>query len=153
LAQGIYPAILAERGPVDALQTTWRRSIQTVVVGAGMVSIEDLSVEAAIYFVTLEAIQNVAKPATDETTVTITLQQGDNLEILVIDDGPGFDVEAHGRSRGLTDMADRVAALGGELTLVSAPGEGPQSLLRYRSAGGLRHERVNRNRRRQPADA
>jgi signal transduction histidine kinase len=42
----------------------------------------------------------------------------------VIDDGVGFDPLARGYGTGLQGMSDRLAALGGELSVESAPGRG-----------------------------
>jgi signal transduction histidine kinase len=81
-------------------------------------------VEAAVYFCCLEALQNVAKYA-GATTATITLAATDGqLTFTVADDGAGFDPAATPKGSGLTNMADRLAALGGELEIRSAPGKG-----------------------------
>ena len=80
-------------------------------------------VEAAVYFCCLEAMQNVAKHAHGSTRIWVVLELGSDLRFEVRDDGPGFDVEATQR-RGLDNMRDRVAALGGRFEVVSAPGGG-----------------------------
>jgi len=80
--------------------------------------------EAAVYFSCLEALQNVAKYA-EASSATVRLSQSNgSLTFEVADDGRGFDPEAAERGSGLQGMADRVAALGGTLTVHSAPGEG-----------------------------
>jgi signal transduction histidine kinase len=61
--------------------------------------------------------------------VTVTLSYLDNVTMLdVHDDGVGFDhaatVAAAGAGLGLHAMAERVAALSGNLAVESAPGEG-----------------------------
>ena len=40
------------------------------------------------------------------------------------DDGVGFDVDDVARGDGLTNLHDRVAAVGGEVNVVSVPGAG-----------------------------
>jgi signal transduction histidine kinase len=42
----------------------------------------------------------------------------------VADDGRGFDVAATSRGNGLTNMEDRLDALGGTLQIASSPGSG-----------------------------
>jgi signal transduction histidine kinase len=42
----------------------------------------------------------------------------------VSDDGVGFDGRLEARGAGLTNMADRMGAVGGLLSVRSAPGEG-----------------------------
>jgi signal transduction histidine kinase len=46
------------------------------------------------------------------------------VHVEVIDDGRGFDVSTVRRGAGLTDMEDRIDALGGSLQVVSTPGSG-----------------------------
>jgi signal transduction histidine kinase len=137
LARGIYPSVLTERGLEDALRSVARRSPNPVEV------VYDLDHElapddaAAIYFVCLEALQNVAKHAGAEATAKVTLEgRVDSLTVSIIDDGLGCDPTAIGASRGLLNMADRAGALGGELTVqsVSAHGTRITMVLPNRSA-------------------
>src|SRR6266568_4048363 len=80
--------------------------------------------EAAVYFCTLEALQNVAKYAqATVTTVRLSSEDG-HLAFAVTDDGVGFDTGAKGYGTGMQGMADRLAALGGHLTVTSSPGAG-----------------------------
>ena len=80
-------------------------------------------VEAAVYFCALEGMQNVAKYAR-ATRAEIRLQDGEGrLAFTVTDDGVGFDVDAATGS-GLTNMRDRLDALGGSLRVRSSPGAG-----------------------------
>jgi signal transduction histidine kinase len=80
--------------------------------------------EAAVYFCTLEALQNVAKYArASRATVALACPDG-HLEFTVTDDGDGFDPAQASRGTGLQGMADRLAAAGGTLRVQSAPGLG-----------------------------
>jgi signal transduction histidine kinase len=49
---------------------------------------------------------------------------GTSLRFVVEDDGRGFDALTTRRGAGLTNMADRIDALGGSLTVSSTPGAG-----------------------------
>jgi signal transduction histidine kinase len=51
----------------------------------------------------------------------------EELTFSVADDGPGFDAAAPNGATGLQGMADRLAAVGGALTVHSAPGAGTVS--------------------------
>jgi signal transduction histidine kinase len=74
--------------------------------------------------VSCEALQNVAKYA-DAATARITLSDGSGeLRFEIRDDGRGFDPTARSYGTGLQGIADRLAALGGELVVTSAPGDG-----------------------------
>ena len=77
-----------------------------------------------MYFCILEALQNVAKYA-DASSATIRLaERNGDLAFDVQDDGQGFDPSRTSYGTGLQGMADRLAALGGELHVDSAPGKG-----------------------------
>jgi signal transduction histidine kinase len=81
-------------------------------------------VESAVYFSCLEAMQNAAKYA-DANEVGVRLSNGTGeLRFEVVDDGRGFDPSTTSYGTGLQGMADRLAALGGELVVTSAPGDG-----------------------------
>lgn len=80
-------------------------------------------VEHAAYFAIAEAITNVAKHSGASSAV-VTIEQCDTaLRVDITDDGHGFDAERVGR-RGLLGLTDRIEALGGRLTVTSAPGAG-----------------------------
>ena len=80
--------------------------------------------EATVYFCVLEALQNVAKYAAASLTTVELRQAGGRLTFLVTDDGAGFDLAGPVTGSGLQGMRDRLAALGGSLTVSSAPGRG-----------------------------
>jgi signal transduction histidine kinase len=66
----------------------------------------------------------VAKYAS-ASRATVRLSDGDgNLRFEVTDDGAGFDTATSSYGTGLQGIADRLAALGGELEVRSAPGAG-----------------------------
>jgi signal transduction histidine kinase len=121
LARGIYPPLLADKGLVVALQSQARKATVPVRVEAEGVERYPQDVEATVYFCVLEALQNVQKYAKAETVV-VTLGDGDGrLVFTVRDDGTGFDMLTAKKGAGLTNMADRLEALGGSLTVVSTP--------------------------------
>ena len=84
--------------------------------------------ERAVYFCCLEALQNAAKHASTASTVSITLVDDGALRFAVRDDGIGFAAAETRSGQGLTSMRDRLAAVGGELTIESAPGKGTSVL-------------------------
>ncbi|HET8949862.1 MAG TPA: ATP-binding protein, partial [Solirubrobacteraceae bacterium] len=124
LARGVYPSLLADRGLPDALTSAALRMPLPTRIDADGIGRYDPAVEASVYFTCLEALQNVAKHATGATGIWVTLRAGDgSLTFEVRDDGAGFpDVPAPGA--GLAHMRDRLAAVGGELRVESAPGSG-----------------------------
>ncbi len=79
--------------------------------------------EAAVYFCCLEVLQNAAKHA-GATSVSIVVSDGRDLRFDVRDDGRGFDVEHEDLGHGLTNIHDRLVAVGGTLIVESRPGHG-----------------------------
>jgi signal transduction histidine kinase len=123
LAHGIYPSLLADRGLADALRAAaLGASIRTVVSvdGLGRYSPE---VESSVYFACLEALQNATKHARGASRVEIALSGNGALRFAVSDDGAGFDLAAV-NGGGLTSLRDRLTAVGGDLQVASAPGDG-----------------------------
>jgi signal transduction histidine kinase len=124
LARGIYPPLLADQGLVAALEAQARRSTVPVEVEAEGIGRYAQEAEGAVYFCVLEALQNVAKYAAASRVTVRFEESADELHFTVDDDGRGFDPAATGYGTGLQGMADRMAAVGGELIVRSTPGAG-----------------------------
>ena len=129
LARGIFPSVLADQGLAAALRTQAARMPMAIRVEAepnlaGLRFGREL--EAAFYFVTLEAMANAQKHAPG-AAVTVSLRSADagrRIVLEVHDDGPGFKQRLASKGTGLQNMNDRVAAVGGELAIDSRPGAG-----------------------------
>jgi signal transduction histidine kinase len=124
LARGVFPSLLAERGLPEALRAAGLGSTTETRVSTDGVGRYPQDVESAVYFCCLEALQNATKHGSGARLVTVELHDNDGLHFEVIDDGEGFDVEAHAEGAGLTNMRDRIEAVGGSVTVRSAPGGG-----------------------------
>jgi signal transduction histidine kinase len=74
LARGIFPPLLAEKGLGAALEAQAARSPVAVTVETDGVGRYSQDVEAAVYFCSLEALQNVAKYA-DASQAWLRLSQ------------------------------------------------------------------------------
>jgi signal transduction histidine kinase len=124
LARGIYPPLLADRGLTAALEGQARKSPLPVTLDADDVGRYTPEIEAAVYFCSLEALNNVAKYAS-ASRVEVRLAQFDgHLTFEIHDDGTGFDTATAARGTGLQGMADRIEAIGGSLSVASEPGGG-----------------------------
>jgi signal transduction histidine kinase len=134
LARGIYPPLLADQGLAVAIESHARKSPVPATVESDGIGRYPQEVEAAVYFCTLEALQNVSKYAR-ANRVALRLSERDGvLRFAVEDDGVGFDPSA-ARGSGLTNMRDRLEALGGGLTVRSSPGSGTTVIGRVPAAG------------------
>jgi signal transduction histidine kinase len=125
LARGIYPTILENDGlPAALSDAALSAAIPTDIEcdGAARYSAE---LEAAVYFCCLEALQNAAKHAGADARAQVRLaQRAGVLTFEVSDDGVGFEPTTASASTGLQNMADRIGALGGTLSVGSVPGAG-----------------------------
>ena len=78
----------------------------------------------AVLRVAQEALANVARHAR-ATAVTVTLgSSGDDLTLIVADNGGGFDRGGPSTGMGLRNMQTRAADVDGRCTVTSAPGRG-----------------------------
>ena len=125
LAHGVYPAVLVDHGLAAALTSVApgrRCRSASRPLWPGRFAPE---IEAAVYFCCLEAIQNAAKHAGAGATVTVRVRaHAGRVAFEIRDDGVGFDVDEVARGDGLTNLHDRIAAVGGEVRVVSGPGAG-----------------------------
>ncbi len=119
LARGIYPPLLADKGLVVALELQARKAAVPVHIQADRVERYPQEVEATVYFCVLEALQNVQKYAQATAVVVRLCHDEETLTFVVEDDGAGFDLATVRKGAGLTNLADRLDALGGSLNVVS----------------------------------
>jgi signal transduction histidine kinase len=116
--------LLADRGLALALQAQADRAVMPVQVDGGGIGRLSREAEVTVYFCVLEALRNVAKYA-DASMTTISLHRSDGqLMFQVADDGAGFDPASVAAGTGLRGMSDRLAAVGGELGVMSKLGGG-----------------------------
>lgn len=127
LAQGIYPSVLRDGGLVSAIEDRCSRLPIDVNVRIGTALAQTrlpTEAEAAAYFFTAEALNNVIKHS-KATSVDVALYlDGTRLGVEVKDDGVGFDPKTNGEGSGIIGLTDRVRALGGEITVSSSLGNG-----------------------------
>jgi signal transduction histidine kinase len=125
LAHGIYPQVLVDSGLSEGLRAAVSRSPMRACVETGTIGRYAPDVEATVYFCCLEALQNVGKHAGRDARATLRIwEEREGLRFEVADDGAGFDAGIEPRGSGFVNMRDRLGALGGRLSVVSATGEG-----------------------------
>ncbi|TMC25662.1 MAG: GAF domain-containing sensor histidine kinase [Chloroflexi bacterium] len=119
LARGIYPPLLSEQGLVAAVRAEAEKMPMPVIVSTDQLDRYSPDIEAAVYFVCLEALQNVTKHA-EASQVQVNLRSGKTgLCFDITDNGTGFDAARDSRGSGLRNMIDRIEAIGGRLAIQS----------------------------------
>jgi len=126
LARGIYPSVLTDHGLSAALSSAALAAPLATSVRAAGSRRYSQEIESAVYFACMEALQNSAKHAHGATRVEIALTLGGVLAFEVRDDGAGFELDGTNGAggSGLTNLRDRLAAVGGVVRIESAPGRG-----------------------------
>jgi len=125
LAQGIYPPLLVERGLGEGLRAAVARAPVPARLEAQGLGRYPPEVETTVYFCCVEALQNVAKHAGAGAQATVRVwEDEDRLLFEVVDDGAGLRPGAAPHGTGLTNMGDRLGAIGGHLSITSSTTEG-----------------------------
>ena len=128
LSHRLHPARLQLLGLVGALRGLQRELSQpgvTVTFTSDHVPPLAQELTLSLFRIVQEAVQNSIKHGKAHQ-VTVSLSGVDNrLRLSISDDGIGFDVDrAWGRGLGLISIQERLDAVGGTLSIRSAPGEG-----------------------------
>jgi signal transduction histidine kinase len=117
LARGIHPALLTQSGLGPAIGSLAERSPAPVRAEVAVDERLPAPVESAAYFVVAEALTNVARYAQATTADVEVRRDGDDLLVVVADDGIGGVNVAAGS--GLRGLQDRLAAVDGTLRIDS----------------------------------
>jgi signal transduction histidine kinase len=124
IAHGLYPPLLIASGLPTAIRRARDHAASSPQIEAVGVGRYPPEIESAVYYCCLEAMQNATKHGGRDVNVSVALaEENGQLTFRVVDDGPGFAV-GEVRGLGLQNMEDRLGALGGRLTITSAPGHG-----------------------------
>jgi len=130
----LRPAALDEIGLDAAIQSLVGRTESA----AGMAVATDLTlggpdgvatrlgreIETVLYRLVQEALTNVVKHANAENVSVRVARTNGTIEVIVHDDGVGFDVEAKHDGFGLLGMSERIEMAGGSFEVASTPGHG-----------------------------
>jgi signal transduction histidine kinase len=126
----LRPAALDELGievAITALAQRAARNGLAVELDVGLSggdSAARFDLDTAVYRIVQEALTNAQKHG-GATRAFVDVQEDEELiEIIVRDDGDGFDPRAHTSGLGLLGMRERVELLGGGLSIHSRPGSG-----------------------------
>ncbi len=131
----LRPAALDELGLVAAIEALVDRTTAgseiDIVTGFELVRSSgnpstrlDPELENTIYRLVQEALRNVVKHAAARSVELRVRQEGQRIEIMVRDDGRGFERGDPGAGFGLVGMRERTALFGGEIAVSSRLGEG-----------------------------
>ncbi len=135
ISLNLRPSMLDDLGLEAALRWYTNRQAALVGIEADFIAQPlprrlDARIETECFRIAQEALTNVVRHA-QATKVKVELQHSaGRLQLRVSDNGVGFDVSGNraravrGTSLGLLSMEERAALAGGNLEIISAPGQG-----------------------------
>lgn len=137
LIAGLQPPLLREMGLVVAVEKCVNQIAEQAGIHITMRGWERLTerlpatVEFALFRILQEALENVRDHSRASHAEVVLEQIGEQLQMLIADNGQGFAPQNAngGRRLGLVAMRDRAELLGGNLHLFSEPGRGVRVVL------------------------
>jgi signal transduction histidine kinase len=137
----LRPATLDQLGLVAALEDlAGRVAGGTEIELATELEIEaerlDPELETVVYRLAQEALNNVAKHSGAGRATLQVRRRRNCIELLVSDEGEGFDPATGSDGFGLAGMRERVELAGGELQIKSQPGSGTRVMASVPLGGG-----------------
>jgi PAS domain S-box-containing protein len=151
IAWELRPAALEELGLARVLDTyvkEWSRHAGIPAVfhaRPGHLPRFAPEVEASIYRIAQEGLNNVAKHARARSVNVLLELRGENLALVIEDDGVGCQPTARGETMlGLAGMRERALAVGGTIELEPTPGGGTTLLACIPTVGGYRDRLLSR---------
>jgi PAS domain S-box-containing protein len=138
LARGLHPTVLDDHGLGVALSRYVSEYTKTHNIGADLkldaLNIDDLpsAIQIGLYRIVQEALTNVARHSGAKTVSIKFTHSATALEVVIVDDGCGFDAKAVAVSShrlGIQSMRERAAMLGGTVSYASR-GKGTKILVR-----------------------
>jgi len=147
VAANLRPAVL-DMGIVSALEWLCDEFTEhTGVPCALQTAAEFFALDEAraivVFRIVQESLTNAAKYAEAGKVDVILEQRGGDLSVVVVDNGKGFDptIRTSRKSFGLLGMRERAIALGGDVDIISVPGQGTSiSVLIPMEIQDLRHD-------------
>jgi ligand-binding sensor domain-containing protein/signal transduction histidine kinase len=135
LIQEIYPIALQEKGlPITLREYVfeWENrndaSVNLVIRDSRQLSLET---EQAIYRIIQEALANIARHSQARRVDVSLIYDTDCINVIIADNGCGFDVNQKVRGMGLRSIRERVGSIRGSLQIESEPGQGTRLLIQF----------------------
>jgi signal transduction histidine kinase len=156
---GLRPLILESEGLAAAVRVFLERrqkgiktpklilKVEGSWLNSNGISRQDGQVEAAVFAVVQEAVNNAIKHAQAQEIAVMLRETYRGLYATITDDGQGFDVEQKLSDRkrrvnlGMVNIQERTELIGGELKITSVPGRGSELNIYVPKASEERHKK------------
>ncbi len=128
LIQEIYPIALQEKGLPTTLREyvfEWEnRNDMEVKLTIRNERPLPLEIEQAVYRIIQEALANVARHSKAKRADISLVYNTESLQIMIADDGHGFDMNQRAKGMGFRSMRERINSVRGNIQIQSAPDQG-----------------------------
>ena len=154
LAWELRPSALDDLGFTAAIEAFVQEWSRHRVVPADFQSAKlskrrlNKEIETHLYRITQEALNNIAKHAEAKQVSVVLEKRGDQIILIIEDDGKGFDPakvkapDRAGRGLGLLGMQERATLIGGDVEIESSPGNGTTVYVRVPLADAAKSKTV-----------
>ena len=137
VARNLMPEALLSFGLAPALHDLCQAvqqagDVQVQLTTHGLTPRLPPAVEVELYRMVQELVNNVIKHARAQQVLVQLMRHADELQLVVEDDGQGFDASAGSPGVGLRSVRARAQYLGGRLEVQSQPGQGTSVSLELR---------------------
>jgi two-component system, NarL family, sensor histidine kinase DevS len=86
----------------------------------------DAELQSTVYRIVQDALQNTVDHASAGVASVTVVEEGEEVRVVIVDDGDGFDSAASERGGGLRTMEERIELLSGRVEIESEPGSGTE---------------------------
>lgn len=125
----LRPSLLEECGLVEALQqrldsVETRANVETLLNAQGNLTALPPKIEQEIFNIAQEALNNSLKHSRAEHVRVFLQEDHNNINLIIEDDGRGFDTKKKYAGMGLRTMQERARSIEGEFTIQSEKNHG-----------------------------
>jgi two-component system sensor histidine kinase NreB len=134
LAWELRPSVLDDLGVTPAIRTYIENFTQHFAIRihfeSNLRKRLDIQIETTIYRIIQEALTNISKYANVAEATVKLIETDAEIEVQIYDEGDGFSRELDKKGVGLFSMDERARGIGGNLEIVSEPGQGTRIVLK-----------------------
>jgi signal transduction histidine kinase len=137
VSMDLWPSILDDLGLLSGINYFCRQFgeiYSTIKIDKDLSVAEDAipsSLKIVIYRILQEALNNIAKYSKADKVLISLHKKNNHLELMIADNGIGFDYQSFPKGMGLLGMKERVELSGGDFTLTSLPHQGTSIKARW----------------------